>query len=296
MPSKKDALTEYGAQARDDNDVVLSRDVLSSQGSFDSQLDGGTIFWRGERIGPTELNQYTKKSASKIGLYSENYWERRDPNLIFRFSEDDVVHASAVCIARDVRGAAFFPMGTESLTYVYAVSPQAATCTFTAQKIVDAVERGVSLPSINHSDWKTARAWKYDPMQEDHENMSCVWQFEEWALPHIPKKDIVGCWEVERKVLVSSQGGGEAQLSQAGIKFKFRTKNIWFGTKHEQFDAAAKVVDAFSKWYPSKPNAWLSYQGLIECEGKYVETLAHAAQYGKQKEQFVPTYNRRGAY
>jgi hypothetical protein len=296
MPSKRDALVEHGATGVDDENVVLSRDILSSLGDFDSQLDGGTLFWRGERIGPYDLNRHTNKSVGKAGMHSANYWEDKDPRLIFRFSEDDVEHDSAVCIARDVRGSAFFPMDTESLTYVYAVAPQAATCTFTAQKICDAAERGVALPGIDHSDWKTARDWDYDPMQADHENMSCVWQFEEWAVPCIPKVDIVGCWEVERRVLVSRQGDADAQLSQAGVQFKFRPKNIWLGPKHESFDIAAKVVAEFSKWYPNKADLWLSYQGLIQCESRYVETLAHAAQYGKQKEKFIPTYNKRGGY
>jgi hypothetical protein len=296
MPSKRDALIGRGAIGLDDANVVLSRNILSGLGDFDSQLDGGTIFWRGERIGPYEENRHTKKSVGEVGMHSANYWTQRDPRLIFRFSEDDVEHDSAVCIARDVRGAAFFPMDTESRSYVYAVAPQAATCTFTAQKIADAAERGVALPGLNHNDWKTARAWRYDPEQEDHENMSCVWQFEEWALPYVPKEDIVGCWEVDRTVLVSRQGNANAQLSQAGVRFKFRTKNIWLGKAHDLFDKATKVVSEFSKWYPNEQDMWLSYQGLIRCEAKYVETLEHAAQYGKQKEKFIPTYNTRGRY
>ncbi|HTV23341.1 MAG TPA: hypothetical protein VMG12_31850, partial [Polyangiaceae bacterium] len=104
------------------------------------------------------------------------------------------------------------------------------------------------------------------------------------------------CWEVDRTVLVSSAGTANAQLSQAGVRFKFRTKNIWLGKAHDLFDEAAKVVSEFSKWYPHEQDMWLSYQGLIRCEAKYVDTLDHAAQYGKQKEKFVPTYNTRGRY
>lgn len=297
MPSKKDVLIEQGATAIDDDHVSLSSNVLESLSEFDSSFDGNTIFWRGERIGPGEENQHTGKSVAKAGMSSAYFSAaRHDARLQFRFSEDDVLHESAICMARDVRGAAFFPMGTEAVTYVYALAPQAATSTFKAQKIVDAVERDVALPGINHNDWKTARAWHYDPEQSDHEHMSCVWQFEEWAVPHLPKVDIVGCWEIERRVLVQSQGGSDAQLSQAGVQFKFRPRNIWIGARHPRFDEAVKVVDTFGKWYPKGPNVWLSYQGLIECEARYVETLAHAAHYGKQKEKFVPLYNKRGQY
>jgi hypothetical protein len=283
---KKDALfLPYLDEAADHDQLVLS--TGNGRMPFDESHDGNTLFWHGTGFTRTAEQVFSQGFNSK--------WERDDdPNagkIIWRSSEDDIVLDSAVCLARDIRGSAFFPLtsaddeDTSDAFYIFAVAPAWTTRTFGAQKVAEAVETGQMKGSFAPSDkhfWKDPARWAYDPTEEDAADACCVWQFIEHATLRVVPMEIVGCWLAGRQVLVDP---GEDHRQKAGIRFQIQ-RLVRGNRKHELFEEARSIASNYEKVYPAKGGHWLSYQGIIECRER-CRRKADAKLFAKQLKPVV---------
>lgn len=252
-----------------DNALILSQGY--GRGPFDESHGGQTIFWRGDSRSPKEV--------FKTGFSAKAY--RQDPeadyagNILWRCSDDDIYHDSGVSLARDIRGAAFFPFTDDDTEdddpfsfYLYAVAPTITANTFRAQQIADAVETGEMRGSFapksevwrNHDD-----RLGYDPGEEEHGDVSCVWQFQEQVALTVPREQIVGGWSAYRRMLVRK---GTDSRERAGIRFWLETRGAARGPMDDEdlFRKANAIVAEYARQYPKMPRDWLSFQGIVECE------------------------------
>lgn len=270
----------------DDSHLVLS--TGSGRGPFDEEHDGAELFWRGD--GDTRTPAQVFQQGFKA-----DYLLNNDPDagkIVWRAIQDDVVHDSGVCLARDLRGAAFFPFTDgqgryhSDSVYLYAVAPKWTANTYRAQQIAEAVETGKMegrFPPRKSGFWRTMKErWKYDPEEEDDEGSSCVWQFQEHVTLEVEPSEIVGCWEMSRTMMVEPRVD---ERQKAGIRFSVGRK-LRENKGHDLLDQARSVVAGYERSYPKKNGNWLSFRGIIECS-KTVNDLKDAKLLSKQLEAIV---------
>lgn len=155
----------------------------------------------------------------------------------------DVDLDTTVCVARDVRGSAFFPLSKPvQFTWAYCVLIREGWNTYYLQKKL-AAEKNLNrdTPAYNKT----------------------VWMFHEKCVNRIEPKDIVIAVQLERKIF-----DGNDPLS--GIQFRLISP-----TGRTNFRAVAnleaaqklkieEILSEFSKgWYPSGSNKWLTYDGVV---------------------------------
>ncbi|CAM3072073.1 hypothetical protein COSO111634_00715 [Corallococcus soli] len=303
---KREAL-RLSPLANDDGELVLS--IGNGRYPFDEVHDGSELFWHGTG---------SNRTVSQVFLQGFNTaWSRESPanpnakKIVWRSSDDDIELESGVCLARDIRGAAFFPLtDSNSLElsdayYIYAVAPRWTTNTYQAQKVAEAVEtnrmEGSFLPKKKDF-WADKSRWDYDPAEEDSDNACCVWQFNEHATLEVKPAEIVGCWEASRSLLVglSKVNGkkvGEDHRQKAGIRFEVG-KMVRGNKQHELFDEAKAVIDNYKQVYPRKGGQWLSYHGIVSCT-QICDTKADAKLLAKQVQAVVAketALNERGDF
>lgn len=214
---------------------------------------GGIIFWRGDTRPPNEVFQ--------TGFSSRYVRDNKGREIVWRAGIDDIVPASAVCLARDVRGAAFFPcpsLDTDDLTdshYIYAMVVPFAACTYRMQQVVEKVETG-------DDDWRDPARFAYDPAWEDTDDASCVWQFAEYAVHEVKPSQILAGWKMDRMYLVKDR---DDERGQAGIRFRLYGEQRNHACKHPgSLLGAQTIARAYYHEYPRKYPQFLSYWGIVE--------------------------------
>jgi len=231
--------------------LALALSAEGSVGPYDDTFPGGEIFWRGDDRPPSRVHStgFSAKVTRDLG--------RQSNVIIYRTGADDIVPASGVCIAKDIRGGAFFPF-SRGPAYLYAVVMDSAANTFRAQRKADRVESG-------RADWRIPERFVYDPNEEDADEASTVWEYREHVTHRIEAAQIVGAWELRRELLVSE---GKGEEIKAGMRFALVGTNVWprswssprAVTRREK---AELVASAYKMTYPREPGHYLSYQGIV---------------------------------
>lgn len=236
--------------------IGLALAVEGVDGPYDDVFPGGAVFWRGDTRPPSEVRKtgFTPKVERDFGPAGR---EGGGNTIIYRTGDDDIVPASGVCIAKDIRGGAFFPF-SRGPAYLYAIVVKEAVNTYRAQRRADHVESG-------RLDWRDPSRFQYDPTEAHSDEASTVWQYREYVVHRIAPEQIVGAWSLKREFLVDSTVGDD---SKVGIRFKLSGPNLW----HRTWSApsvlahrsrAEAMAAACSEFYPRHPDHYLSYQGIV---------------------------------
>ena len=225
-----------------------------------------------------------KETEGGTGFVSANSREKRGkgvqevPPVKWRTGFDDIELASAVCLAKDVRGTAFFPLTGDDTTpeqrrlddekpiYLYAIRVPAG------QKMVDTYGAQSSLEEYERSQEEERPSdidrLVYDPGYQIDEgaNADCRWQFQEHAVTEVTPEQIVGVWRVERTRLIETTlEGGE----RAGVRFRIheesRFQPLLKPAKGSESVAtkAKEIVGQYQQFYPTNESHYLSYMGII---------------------------------
>ncbi|MFM2483773.1 hypothetical protein [Celerinatantimonas yamalensis] len=222
------------------------------------------LFWRGDdrtygQVRETGFN--SKNERDNLSLEGSNVIKWRTGN-----NQDDIDPDSGVCVAADVRGAAFFPLDREA-KYIYAVGLSSAINTYAIQKDVEKHDVGIG--------YERPERYPYDPIENLSEGQSAIWQYKEYVSHRILAQEILACYEIVRKDFL--QDTGEKTL--AGMRFKL--SHIWTNSQlPKQFSSAiakaAHVAEIYANWFPEKPTQYLSYYGIIETDLEGVKTAQDA--------------------
>lgn len=243
----------------------VSYHVIAQEGGeptvYEEEYDTPQIFWRGDTRGPSEVFQTgfttsherqgtVKKGANRI------IW-RGGGEL------DDILPASAVCMAKDIRGGSFFPLTGEQQFYLYAVGKTRVVNTFKAQKHAEAAQTG-------EADFRREERYQYDPDYQDDESASAVWQFQEYAAHRVESNEILAAFKVFRRTLVPAGAG--ASVAIAGVQFRLEfdkfgpVGNIREKKLKKQMsalaDQAKSMAAEYGEFYPDQEQ-FLSYMGLV---------------------------------
>lgn len=171
---------------------------------------------------------------------------------------DDILPASAVCLAKDIRGGTFFPLSEAGFFYLYAVAQTQVVSTFNAQKDVEEEE--------THSRELNPERFKYDPAYEDCDNAAAIWQFQEYASHQVENTQVLACYKVEKNTLIPTHG--DESVSIAGIRFKLTlekenplcTSVLALQPLYTELRA---IAAKYSDFYPASDREYLSYMGLV---------------------------------
>lgn len=228
------------------------------------------LFWRGDdrsyrQVRKTGFN--SKNERDNLSLEGSNVIKWRTGN-----NQDDIDPDSGVCVAADVRGAAFFPLDKEA-KYIYAVGLSSAINTYAIQKDVEKHDVGI--------DDESPERYPYDPIEDQSEDQSAIWQYQEYVAHRVTAQEVLACYEIVREDFL--QDTGEKTL--AGMRFKL--SHVWTNNQlPKKFsDAIAKadhVAKAYANFFPEKPTQYLSYYGIIETDLEGVKT-AQDAQYAYER-------------
>lgn len=212
------------------------------------------LFWRGDD------RPYEK--VLKTGFTSKN--ERDDVTLegsnVIKWragdNQDDIDPDSGVCVAADIRGAAFFPLDKDA-KYIYAVGLSSAINTYAIQKDVEEFDTGVG--------YEQRERYPYDPSEELSEGQSAIWQYKEYVSHRIQTEEILACYEVIRENFLKKMG----EKTLAGMRFKLA--HIWTKPRppkkfSDAINKADYVAGKYADFFPQKTTQYLSYYGIIETE------------------------------
>lgn len=252
-----------------ESDEGIAYKIMSTEGSsntnvFEEKYDKPELFWRGDNRGPDEV--------FKTGFTTKNERDGKTKpgknQIIWREggATDDILPASAVCLAKDIRGSAFFPLTGEPNFYIYAVAKTNVVNTFEAQKMNEKSE-------TEQSDFKRKERYVYDPEYSDEKNASAVWQFKEYAAHRVKPTEMLACFEVERRTIVPPQEGEDVAI--AGIQF--RLKYVEDAPIHrlsnpcqkelkkdlyKLLKEAKRIAEGYADFYPEN-DKFLSYMGIV---------------------------------
>jgi hypothetical protein len=264
-PSRPEKGMESADEFNEDDDV--SHYVMAEEGAelgkYEEEYESPVLFWRGDDRGPDavfETGFTTKRERDKEVKGGAN-------KIIWRSggSTDDILPASAVCLAKDVRGSAFFPLTGAPAFYMYAVGKTRAVNTFKAQQRADQAETG------SH-DFRQEGRYGYDPNYSESDKASAVWQFQEYAAHRVRSDEILACFEVTRRTLVPANGNDNVAI--AGIQFKLefvkdgpiydvrRTNKALFKQLTALQEKAKSESAKYENYYPDEQR-FLSYMGIV---------------------------------
>lgn len=263
--------TSWGVRGKG---LLLARE--GQQGPFDEDFgEDGTLMWRSDTRSPKAVLQtgFTTKAERDLGPAAMT--EDGGPTgneIVYRTGTEDIVPATGVCVARDVRGACFFPFEgaehdsemQEEAAYLYGVRIRQATNTFKAQKVAERHATG-------RQDWKDPSRFAYDPNDEHTDEASAVWPFAEYVTHRIVPEDIVAAYRFKRDRLVAPDR--PRVEPKAGIGFSITPHNLVKpDAKRRPIDplreAADLTAEAYRERYPHHPDHYLSYQGTVRKLGK----------------------------
>lgn len=240
--------------------------VIAQEGgektAYEEENETPKLFWRGDTRGPDEV--------FATGFTTTNERDGKVPKganrIIWRGGGgfDDIMLGTAVYMAKDIRGGAFFPLSGESEFYLYAAGKTQAVNTFKAQKHKEAALTG-------RSDYQRDERYQYDPAFKDDESASAVWQFQEYAAHRIETTEIAAAFKVARRTLIPP--GQDPLAAIAGVQFRLEFVSIGpiGGIKSKalraQMGALAKearsVAAGYQDWYPDE-KSFLSYMGIVK--------------------------------
>jgi hypothetical protein len=278
--------TSWGVRGRG---LVLAREGV--KGPFDEDFgEDGTLMWRSDTRAPKSVLKtgFTTKAERDLGpVAMTDEGQPTGNQIVYRTGTEDIVPATGVCIARDVRGACFFPFeaaehdseAQEELAYLYGVRIRQATNTFKAQQVAERHATG-------RQDWKDPSRFAYDPGDERPDEASAVWPFAEYATHRIAPEDIVAAYRFKRDRLVAPDK--PRVEPKAGIGFSIDPRNLLKRGGDESGpdplrETADLTVAGYSERYPRHPDHYLSYQGTVRKVGKgYPATDAEASGSARQ--------------
>ncbi|MGH6668673.1 hypothetical protein R3O55_012935 [Bacteroides hominis] len=227
---------------------VMSKEEQFGRGQYDESYTIPQLFWRGDTREPDTVfdtgftTQYERSNKTR-----SNY-----NHILWRDELDDLVPESAVCLARDFRGSAFFPLDTKlpDKCFIYAIAATQAVNTYKAQQKVDEMENRILGPEH----------YKYDPKYENDadDSASAIWQFQEYAVHRVEKSKILGCFKLQREFL-------DPTNLIAGIQFQLELPFIPNpnASNYESLSPEIKMIsDVYAQLYPS-PERYLSYMGIV---------------------------------
>lgn len=244
----------------------ISYHVIAQEGGeptvYEEEYDAPQIFWRGDTRGPDAVfDTGFTSSHERAGTVAKGA-----NRIIWRGGGelDDILPASAVCMAKDIRGGSFFPLTGEQQFYLYAVGKTRIVNTFKAQKHAEATQTG-------ESDFRREERYQYDPAYADEESASAVWQFQEYAAHRVEPNEILAAFKVFRRTLVPAGGG--ASVAIAGVQFRLEFDrfgpigNARSKALQKQMSALANqarsMAAEYEDFYPDKEQ-FLSYMGLVK--------------------------------
>lgn len=191
------------------------------------------VGWRGDDRDPDLM---MKSGFSPRVSVNVPVWR---PQESFR----DVDLDTTVCVARDVRGSAFFPLSKPvQLTWAYCVLIREGWNTYYLQKKL-AAEKNLN---------------RNDPAYN-----KTVWMFHEKCVNRVEPQDIVIAVQLERKIYdrVDPLSGIQFRLVTSSGRTNFRAV---VNLEAEQKAKIEEILSEFSKtWYPSSSNKWLTYDGVV---------------------------------
>ena len=264
-PSRPGKVMESADEFNEDDGV--SHYVIAEEGAelgkYEEEYESPVLFWRGDDRGPDavfETGFTTKRERDKEVKGGAN-------KIIWRSggSTDDILPASAVCLAKDVRGSAFFPLTGAPAFYMYAVGKTRAVNTFKAQQRAEQAETG------SH-DFRQEGRYGYDPEYSESDKASAVWQFQEYAAHRVRSDEILACFEVTRRTLVTPNGNDNVAIAGIQFKLKFvkhgpiydvrRTNKALFKQLTALQEKAKSESAKYENYYPDKQK-FLSYMGIV---------------------------------
>ncbi len=250
--------------------LVLAKEGV--QGPFDEDFgEGGTLMWRSDTRPPKAVLKtgFTTKAERDLG---KDVQPDGGNEVVYRTGPEDIVPATGVCLARDVRGACFFPFqapehdaeAQEESAYLYGVRVRQAVNTFKAQQIAERAATG-------DADWRDPARFAYDPNDEHDDDASAVWPYAEYVTHRVEPEDVVAAYRFTRDRLVAPDEPGREP--KAGIGFRIGAKNLVprnadDGPVDPLRDAADLTAAAYGERYPRHPDHYLSYQGTVRRLGK----------------------------
>lgn len=261
----KSKMTKEEEWQPDEEDIsyyVMAKEEEEELATYEEKYASPQIFWRGDDRGPDEVFETGFTTANERGKKVKKGANR----MIWRSggSTDDILPASAVCLAKDIRGSAFFPLTGASQFYLYAVAKTQVVNTFKAQRHAEQNETG-------KSDFKDPNRYQYDPSYNNDENASAVWQFQEYAAHRVNASEILACFKVERRTLVPSDQLSNVAIAGIQFRLEFQRWGPAFDIKDKKekqkirdlANKAKSIAEKYEQYYPEK-NEFLSYMGLVE--------------------------------
>lgn len=263
--------------------VITEKDFNISNSKWSRTLVEDELFFHGTRRAPEETLGSLDGQTQGTGFVAEDLRNERAngsqtvPPVKWRTAFDDINLKSAVCLAKDVRGSAFFPLTGEVTDeqrqlddqkpiYLYAIRVKTGdkvVDTYGAQSSLEEYERAQQDDPVTDLD-----RLKYDPGYEIDEgaNADCRWQFQEHAVSEVTPDQIVGVWRVERtRFIETNLEGGE----RAGVRFRIHEESdfapIVKPSKGSEKVAqkAKEIVSQYQQFYPTNPQHYLSYMGIV---------------------------------
>ncbi|WP_374568078.1 hypothetical protein [Ideonella sp.] len=284
--------TSWGVRGRG---LVLAKE--GTKGPFDEDFgEDGALMWRSDTRAPRSVLKtgFTTKAERDLGpADTTDDGQPTGNEIVYRTGPEDIVPATGVCVARDVRGACFFPFkgaehdseAQEEAAYLYGVRVRQATNTYKAQQVAERHATG-------RQDWKDPSRFAYDPNDEHTDDASAVWPFAEYVTHRIAPEDIVAAYRFKRDRLVAPDKPGVEP--KAGIGFSIAPRNLVKPSGDEaRVDPLRETADltaaAYSERYPRHPDHYISYQGTVRKTSKGHPTTDAEASTGARQIDALPS-------
>jgi hypothetical protein len=265
---------------------------VSGGQSFNGRYDvdtAGIVLWRGDSRGPTGPD-----GVFQTGLSSRFVRDDIRPEIVWRCEVDDVVPASAVCLVRDIRGAAFFPFprhaDRQDEIWIYAIWVPRAACTYDIQRMADMTETADDpltpydwrthghFTTLDDYNWRNPARFGYDPTWDNIDNACCVWQFAEYAVHVVRPENILAAWKCNRRFLVQANGDDDRVV--AGIQFRLQwlVRPGYGSIQHDDaYNRAQELARPYAEQeYPNHPQLYVSYFGIALVPGAPLPSRASA--------------------
>lgn len=192
------------------------------------------IGWRGDDRDPQVMFQAGFSPRVSV---SSPIWRPQENNK-------DVDLDTTVCVARDIRGSAFFPLSKPvTLTWAYCVLIKEGWNTYYLQKKL-AEERNQQVDTPQYR--KT------------------VWMFHEKCVNRVEPEDIVMAVQLERQIY-------DNKSPLTGIRFRLNdctgkiNGRVWSTLDTPQRHKVEDTVGEYlGTWYPSAAGQWLTYDGVVQ--------------------------------
>ena len=242
--------------------------VMAEEGAdatpYEEEYDTPHLFWRGDTRGPDAVfgTGFTTNNerAGQVEPGANRIIWRAGGGL------DDILPASAVCMAKDIRGGAFFPLTGQAQFYLYAVCKTRVVNTFKAQTHVEARDTG-------SDDFQRAERYGYDPEYDAPDEASAVWQFQEYAAHRVETNEMVAAFRVNRRTLVPAPLVGTADVALAGVQFRLtfdsfaptprNSSKAHIKMMRALMDRAKQAAAPYEDFYPDG-REFMSYMGMVQ--------------------------------